>query len=117
MRTRVEVSGIDAEEVQRVSLAVLEKMKPSKVYPNPWVSGSFYLIVFIVIIAAFAVVGKVLPSYVLPIILIGAILALSVIGALQMRQDEKLSEENFLKLMTLSFKYLPWLKIRKEQEK
>lgn len=114
--TKISVSGSVAKEVQEVSLALLEKTKPSKISPNPWASGSFYLIVFIVVITAFAVVGKVLPSFVLPIVLIGAILALSVIGALQMRQDEKLSEENFLKLMALSFKYLPWLRRRKEQE-
>ena len=115
-RTRIEVSGIDAEEVQKVSLVLLEKTKPSNVSPSPWASGSFYLIVFIVVVAAFSVVGKVLPALVLPLILIGAILALSVVGALQMRQDEKLSEENFLKLMALSFKYLPWLRSRKVQE-
>ncbi len=27
-----------------------------------------------------------------------------------MRQDEKLNEKNFLELMALSFKYLPWLR-------
>ena len=81
-----------------------------KDHRSPWMSGSFYFVVFIVIIAALSVAGRLLPLYALPIVLMGGILALSTIGAFQLRQDERLSEENFLKLMALSFKYLPWLK-------
>jgi hypothetical protein len=89
----------------------MEKTKP----PSPWISGSFYLAVFLVIIAALAVVGHVIPIIALPAIIIGGIIALAVIGAFQMRQDEKLSQENFLKLMTLSLKYLPWIRRREEK--
>jgi hypothetical protein len=39
-----------------------------------------------------------------------SLLAVSIVGAFQLRQDERLSEENFLKLMALSFKYLPWIR-------
>lgn len=78
-------------------------------------SGSFYLVVFLIAIAALAVIGHILPILALPVVIAGGILALSVIGAFQMRQDEKLSEENFLKLMGLSLKYLPW--IRRQEEK
>jgi hypothetical protein len=77
---------------------------------NPWISGSFYLIVFVVVVVALSVAGHVLSTLALPIVVIGGLLALSIIGALQVRQDERLSEENFLKLMALSFKYLPWLR-------
>jgi hypothetical protein len=92
--------------VQEVALALMKKTKQ----PSPWVSGSFYLIVFLVVIAALSVVGHLIPLIGLPVIIAGGILALSVIGAFQMRQDEKLSQENFLKLMALSLKYLPWFK-------
>lgn len=82
-------------------------------YRNPWVSGSFYLVVFIVVIAALLavslVVAHLLPVYVIPIVIVGGLLAVSVIGAFQLRQDDRLSEENFLKLMSLSFKYFPRL--------
>lgn len=79
---------------------------------NPWMSGSFYLIGFIVVIAALSVAGKLLPIPVLPIIVIGGLIALAVIGAFQLRQDNRLSEKSFLELMALSFKYLPWLSKR-----
>ena len=83
--------------------------------PSPWRSGSFYLVAFIIVIAGLAVVGHLIPIVSLPVILAGGILALSVIGAFQMRQDEKLSQENFLKLMALSLKYLPWIKLQEEK--
>ncbi len=79
---------------------------------SPWASGSFYLVVFIVVIVALSVVGRLLPIYALPTVLIGGLLALSMIGAFQLRQDEKLSQKNFLELMALSFKYLPWIRSR-----
>jgi hypothetical protein len=89
-------------------------MKNSKP-PSPWISGSFYLIVFLIIVAALAVVGRTIPIVALPVIIVGGLLALSVIGAFQMRQDEKLSQENFLKLMGLSLKSL--LLFRRQEEK
>lgn len=61
-------------------------------------------------ITTLSIAGHILPIIALPIILISGVLFLSIIGALQMRQDEKLNEKNFLKLMALSFKYLPWLR-------
>ncbi len=81
-------------------------------YRSPWVSGSFYLTVLIVVIVALVVAARLLPIYVLPIVLVGGILAVSIIGALQLRQDDRLNEDNFLKLMALSLRYLPLIKGR-----
>lgn len=113
----IRVKGTDASEVQTVTLAILEKatMKSSRKQQSPWISGSFYLIGFLIVIAAFSVVGHLLPLYVLPTVLIGGILALSVIGAFQLRQDDRLSQRNFLELMGLTFKYLPWLRRREKK--
>ncbi len=111
------VRGSKAEEVQEVSLALIEKAKPQPLplRPSPWASGSFYLVVFMAVLITLLVAGKILPPFILPIVVIGGILALSVIGAFQMRHDERLSEGNFLKLMALSFKYLPWIRRRDEK--
>jgi hypothetical protein len=103
------ISGNEGEvKVKSPSIDVATKNG----HRNPWVSGSFYLIVFIIVVVALSVAGQVLSIYALPIVVIGGLLALSIIGALQLRQDERLSEENFLKLMALSFKYFPWFKRR-----
>lgn len=108
-KVTITVQGADASQVQEVSLALVEKTKQPEKTLSPWVSGSFYLIVFVVVIVALSVAGRLLPLIILPTVLIGGLIALTVIGALQMRQGEKLSEENFLKLMAFSFKNLPWL--------
>ena len=76
---------------------------------SPWHSGSFYLAVFLLILLTIACIGHMLAWFIMPIVLIGAILALLIVGVLQLRQDEKLSQENFIKLMGLSLKYIPWL--------
>jgi hypothetical protein len=109
--SKIIVEGTDPKEVQEVVLALMKKSKP----PNPWISGSFYLVVFLIVVAALAVVGHIISIIALPVVIAGGILALSVIGAFQMRQDEKLSQENFLKLMALSLKYLPWIKRQEEK--
>jgi hypothetical protein len=77
---------------------------------NPWLSGSFYLIAFVGVVALFIITIRLLPWYAFPIVIIGGILALSVIGAFQLRQDGQINENNFLKLMALSLKYLPLLR-------
>jgi len=102
------ISG-NAGEVKIKSPSSKEVVIAKNEHKNPWVSGSFYLIVFIVVIVALSVVAHILPISVLPVVIIGGLIALAAIGGLQLRQDDKLSEENFLKLMILTFKYLPWL--------
>jgi hypothetical protein len=76
---------------------------------SPWISGSFYLALFIIIISAIVVIAKLLPFYTLPVIIIATMLLFSVVGAFQLRNDDKLSEKNFLELMLLAFKNIPFL--------
>lgn len=77
---------------------------------NPWISGSFYLVVFIVVVTTISLVGYFAGVWVLPIIIISALLSISVIGAFQLKNDESIKEENFLKLMIETFKRLPLLR-------
>ena len=77
---------------------------------SPWLSGSFYLFSIIVLVALFSVIGANLPWHILVIALIGGLLAISIIGAFQLRNDDSLSEKNFLSLMVETFKRLPLLK-------
>ena len=77
---------------------------------NPWLSGSFYLFAFVAIIGSILVVAQVLPFYTFPIVIIGSILAFSVVVAFQLRNDEKLSDKSFLQLMGMSFNQIPFLK-------
>ncbi|MEA5490256.1 MULTISPECIES: hypothetical protein [Pseudanabaena] len=76
---------------------------------NPWMSGSFYLFALVVVSVAFAVISAYIPWYIIPILLIAAIIALGVIGAFQLRMDGELNESNFLTLMIETYKRLPLL--------
>ena len=81
---------------------------------NPWISGSFYLSAIAILITLFLVVGRSVSIVVLPAIIIGSILAVSTIGAFQLRQDNSLSEKGFLSLMGLTLKYLPFMRNREK---
>ncbi|MEV6241200.1 zinc ribbon domain-containing protein [Lentzea sp. NPDC051838] len=76
---------------------------------SPWLTGSFYLVLFVIVIAALLVVGKVASAWVLPIVVVGGLLAVAVVGALQLRHDDKLSERGFLRLMITALGKLPAL--------
>lgn len=80
---------------------------------NPWLSGSFYLFLGIVVMTGLAVISRNVHWSLLPIIIIGGILLIGVIGAFQLRNDEKLKDESFIKLMSETYKRLPLLKQNK----
>jgi hypothetical protein len=82
--------------------------------PSLWVSVAFYSSILIVMVVALLIAADVIPLFVLPIVLLDGILTLSIVGAVQLQQDEQLGQKSFLELMVLSFKYLPWFKRRDE---
>jgi hypothetical protein len=82
----------------------------SKPKQNPWVSGSFYLFTTILVMIVFAVMSAYLSWYVLPIVVLGGLLAVAIIGAFQLRNDGTLSEKNFIQLMSETFKRMPLLR-------
>ena len=89
----VEVHGMDSKDVETVASALLEKVAKHRPAhrATPWISGSFYLFVFAVVIAVCLGVAKLVPLVAIPIVLLAGILAVSVIGAFQLRQNKKLS--------------------------
>lgn len=111
-KTRIEVHGEDASEVATVArqlsddAAARDQVERLR---SPWVSGTFYLAVVVVTIALLMTVGRILAIWALPFVIIGSILLLIVVGAFQLRQDERLEEVAFLRLMTASLKRLPLL--------
>jgi hypothetical protein len=78
--------------------------------PSPWQSGSFYLVSLVLLILLAAGTSKWLGWWALPLVIIGATVGVTTVGALQLRQDQRLSEHSFLKLMALAFRQLPLLK-------
>jgi len=104
------VEGVDAEEVSRVTRDLLKDFAIQhevRKLRSPWVSGTFYLAAVIVVIALLLVVTTVAPAWALPLVIIGAVLLVAVVGALQLRQDDQLSDEGFVKLMSETLRRLP----------
>jgi hypothetical protein len=79
---------------------------------GPWGSGSFYLFAFLAVLVAFIAGVNYLPYPVVtvPVVVIATLLGVGVVGALQLRQDDRLAEKNFLKLMLETYKRLPLLR-------
>jgi internalin A len=98
----------------------LSPQSPPPVLPrpnNPTGSIVTYTLGFVVvlgaIVAAAVVISKnvsVTAGVMTGVVIIGALLAIGVLGAMQLRNDDRLSEESFLKLMIESYKRLPLLR-------
>ncbi len=109
----------------RTESAAASTPHPSTPAPrDPWPAGSFFLIAFLV---AFLVIAGVLALSgtnhfwrSMPLVffvappaamgVVGALLAVGIVGALQLRQDDRLAEEPFVRLMIASYKRLPLLR-------
>ncbi|MFB7668576.1 hypothetical protein ACFC1R_32425 [Kitasatospora sp. NPDC056138] len=74
---------------------------------TPWASGSFYLACVTVVVGLLLVAGSVLPAWTLPVVIVGAVITVAAIGALQLRHDDRLSERGFLGLMGDTLRHLP----------
>lgn len=88
---------------QSSSVAVL-------VPPNPWASGSFYLFSFLAIIASLYLMSRDVNLWILPMLLSGAILAATIIGAFTLKNIGELSDKSFLALMRMALASLPLLR-------
>jgi internalin A len=90
---------------------------------NPWLSGSFYLVSFVVVVATLVAALVVLNIYGVSfsaganfgLVAIGTVLGVSVLGAIQLRNDNQLAEMNFVQLMIETFKRLPLLRGRADR--
>ena len=107
MGTQINVK--DEGKIKEINITEKGDINKSKKKRSPWVSGSFYLALFVIIISTIIVIAKILPFYYLPIIIVGTMLLFSVVGAFQLRSDENLTQKNFLELMGLAFKNIPFL--------
>jgi hypothetical protein len=97
--------------VDRIVAARIPSRAPSgPSIRNPWATGSFYLASAVVVGTLFLVVARSVNAIVLPIIIIGSLLAVALVGALQLRNDARLTERSFLELMGLAIRSLPLLR-------
>jgi len=98
----------------------LTPQSPPRVVPrtnNPSGSILSYVLAFVVLLGAIVGAAVVISNWVsvtagvtVGVVIIGALLAIGVVGAMQLRNDDRLSDESFLKLMIESYKRLPLLR-------
>ena len=74
---------------------------------NPWISGSFYLFLAVIIIVALAVLSQSVHWMLFPIIIIGGVLLIGLIGILQLKNDDKITDKSFVSLIKETYKRLP----------
>jgi hypothetical protein len=114
----IEVHGNKSEDVQKVAQSLVEttsRRRNTSYQKNPWISGSFYLAAMVVLVTLFLIVAKSLSISVLPIVIVGSLISVSIVGAFQLRHDKSLSEKNFLSLMLLTFKQIPFMRRQNKQ--
>ena len=88
---------------------VAQKVIVKRERPNAWTNGSFALLVFLLGCVVALVVAQFYSPWLVPVVILSGIMALSVVGAFQLRHDNQLSEARFLKLMAMSLRQLPAL--------
>jgi hypothetical protein len=82
---------------------------------GPWLSGSFYLVAMLVIGALVVFAARLVHPAALPVVILGAVFAVSVVGIFQLVQDGALSERTFSNLLLHVLRSFAWFtdKLRK----
>jgi hypothetical protein len=75
---------------------------------GPWWSGSFYLVAMLFIVACVVIAARLVHPVALPIVILGAVLAASVVGIFQLVQDGALSEKTFSNLLRYALRSFAW---------
>ncbi|MGK7931113.1 MAG: COR domain-containing protein [Microcystaceae cyanobacterium] len=74
---------------------------------SAWANGLFYLFVFVVVVAGIGYLAGKLDLIPFIFVIVAGVLFVPLIGALQLRQDDRLSEKGFLELMKMVIGQLP----------
>jgi hypothetical protein len=102
--TRLQKKEIDITAAVEGISGLLDDVSAETLRKNSWFNGSFYLVVFLSAVTVISAVQRYVDPWALPVVLVAGVIVTSVVGALQLRNDDRLSEEGFLKLMGLSLK-------------
>ena len=89
---------------------ILEEKDEEKDMPvirSAWANGSFYVFVFAFVSVVLAIVARTVPLYTLTVVLIASGIFVLIIGALQLRQDDRISEKSLIKLVKMAVAQWP----------
>jgi hypothetical protein len=89
---------------------IMPTANPDKVaVTSAWANGLFYVFLFTVVFILLGYFAQALPFYTMVLVIFGGILLIPLVGALQLRQDERVSERSFMELIGLVIGQLPLL--------
>jgi ribosomal protein L37E len=92
----------------RDSAAVIEVMREIErqrlAAQSPWRAGLFYLTCLTTVTVLALVVARLVDWWVLPIVMLVALVCVVVLGALQLRQDGKITEKSLIRILAASFR-------------
>lgn len=83
---------------------------------NPWISGSFYLVLALVVISVLGFLFNSVHWMSFPIIIIGGVLLIGLIGFLQLKNDDKITDKSFVSLIKEIYKRLLIINKDKQEE-
>jgi hypothetical protein len=104
---KVQSAGRDVNFTQDESVAKITMATNKNKLASSWANGSFYLFAFLMVMTALGVLAKSVSPYALPLIVVAGAIFVPVIGALQLKNDEKLPDKSFLELMKMALGQLP----------
>lgn len=102
-----EITGTNVDDVLKAHQEVRGHLEGRR--QGPWLSGSFYLAALIIMTGATVAASRLAPPWTLPLVIVGSLLGVGTVGALQLRHDDRLSERRFVDLIKLTFLNLPAL--------
>jgi hypothetical protein len=82
---------------------------PSEKVTSAWANGLFYLFVFVIIFCVLGFFAQTLPLYTMVLVIFAGVLLIPLVGAFQLRQDQRLAERSFMDLVRLVIGQLPLL--------
>lgn len=103
------VNLLDIQNVAERLNDFVGKKNPKMERNNPWISGSFYLTATVVVVSALGVLSSTVAWYLLPIVLIAGILIVGLVGILQLKNDDRISDKSFTALIKETYRRLPLL--------
>jgi hypothetical protein len=89
------------------STSTAKKPVTSPPVKSAWANGLFYLVVFVVVIGSLAWLARMVEFSTLVVITLAGLLAVPLVGAFQLRMDDRLKEKSFMELVRLVLQQLP----------
>lgn len=101
---QLNVQGTSADEVSTVASDLAERVRLEQARrrlasPSPWLTGSFYLTVAVVVVVLLLSAARFVSLWALPLVVAGGIALVVVVSVSQLRQDGRLDEQQFATLV------------------